>query len=495
MVSEKAPDSKNNKEGQTGFSAGPAKNKAQERRAGAKAGFEGFGWRDWAVRPWLWLPAPLAHSLSPQLLKVYRGFCAARRKAAGLWRGRAKNKEAFGGGAALGVSGPGASGPNAPGPNGSGPWTSGPDAAGPYKWAPFFWRGLYFPNPLGPAGGLDKNGLNIRDWWALGAGFCEIGTITPLPQTPNKGRILSRSLREQALWNHMGFPNRGLDFARRRLEELPPPQLRRPFKKEGGRGAGQGAKEALRGGRAAPARHERPRRAASQAGLSDSSGQARPAPVFVNIGKNRETPLARAEEDYHKSLRSLCHLADAFVINISSPNTEGLRELFGEKRLPRFLSSLKQALNEAGQAAKPGPPLILKLSPDEGEKDFRRLIDQALEAGMDGFCLGNSSAERQAAAAAFPPYGGVSGRPLARKSLFLLRALTERLRQSGAKKGDKLVVSCGGVLTPSDVLERLSEGADLAQAYSALALKGPGFLRNVSARAGAALEGQRPPMP
>ena len=423
--------------------------------------FERFGWRDWTARPWLWLPPKLAHDLSPHLLKIYSRYHAAKLKAAEKWRGWMYSQAK---------------------PLIKSRWDLGGFRPGPYQWGGFFWRNLYFPNRLGPAGGLDKSGLNVREWWALGAGFCEIGTITPIPQSPNKGKILSRSLRRQALWNHMGFPNRGLDFARRQLEKLPPPQFYSFSFKEGRRAAENSAP-----------REKPARRAISEADPFDSAARIRLAPVFVNIGKNRETPLERAEEDYHKSLRSLCHLADAFVINISSPNTEGLRGLFGAKRLPSFLNSLKKALEEAvrssppaaglkppsSQAARPCPPLILKLSPDGEEGDFFRLIDQTLEAGIDGFCLGNSSKGLKGAPADFPQYGGVSGKPLARRSLFLLKALRKHLRRQGSSADGKLIISCGGVCSPADVFERLEEGADLTQVYSALALKGPVFLRDV----------------
>ncbi len=407
---------------------GKNRSRAGPHKRSLKKSGEGFGWRDLAVRPWLWLPPRLAHDLSPHLLKISSRWHAARLFAAGKW----------------------------PAGTGGRRDDSRRLRPGPYKWGGFFWRNLYFPNPLGPAGGLDKNSLNVRDWWILGAGFCETGTVTPMPQGPNKGKILDRSLRHAALWNRMGFPNRGLDFARARLKSLPAPQFF-PM-----------------------SLNKKSCRADEPLFLDVSNREARPAPVFVNIGKNRETPLDRAEEDYSKSLKALCHLADVFVINISSPNTEGLREIFGKKRLPGFLKSLKQALKEAAPAR--CPPLILKLSPDAGESDFLRLVDQSLEAGIDGFCLGNSSIRREGAPPEFPPYGGVSGRPAAHRSRLLLKKLAGFMRRRGAR--GRLIISCGGILSPEDVFERLEEGADLVQAYSAFAFNGPGFLRRASALAG-----------
>ena len=144
----------------------------------------------------------------------------------------------------------------------------------------FSWRGIHFPNPLGTAGGIDKNALHIKDWWSLGAGFLEIGTVTPEPQKANPGKILDRSLKYRSLWNNMGFPNRGLDFMKNRLSSLP---------------------------------------------------KEKPSPVFINIGKNRQTPVSKASEDYEKLLSVLHPFADVFVINISSPNTKDLRTIFDKE--------------------------------------------------------------------------------------------------------------------------------------------------------------------
>ena len=285
----------------------------------------------------------------------------------------------------------------------------------PFQWRSFSWRHITFPNPLGTAGGIDKNALHIQDWQRLGAGFLEIGTVTPEAQTANPSKIMDRSLQYASLWNNMGFPNKGLDFMKKRLIDL---------------------------------------------------SEQRSTPLFINIGKNRQTDIARAFDDYKKLLSSLHPFADAFVINISSPNTKDLRAIFSEKRLLPFLKSMKRLIEDLN----PKIPLILKISPDE--KDFLRIIDQSIEAGIDGWCLCNSTKQRSVPHL-FPERGGVSGRLLAPLSLNLLKELKKYLVENSVK--DKLIISCGGVMRVQDVLERLKEGADLVQIYSALVFKGPGF--------------------
>ena len=320
------------------------------------------------MRPWLWIPSQSAHALTPGLLWALSKFY-----------------------------------PSAP-----------------PTWNPFCWRGIRFPNPLGPAGGIDKNGNGALCWQNLGAGFCETGTVTPLPQKANPGQTLQRSLKYKSLWNHLGFPSKGLDFVQKRL-------------------------------------------AVSQA--------KNKIPLFVNIGKNRQTPLSRTAGDYVKGIRALHPFADVFVINISSPNTKDLRALFEDRLLLPFLTALREETDRIS----PGKPLILKLSPDLEDDRFDRVIDTSLKGGMDGWCLCNTTVRRPVKNL-FPEKGGVSGKLLADRSLTLLKKLKGR---GEAALSDKLIVSCGGVLTPEDVLERLKEGADLVQVYSALVFFGPWFFRSV----------------
>lgn len=345
-------------------------------------------------RPWLWLPAPAAHALSPYFLRAH--------------------------GAAFS------------------PVT--------YEWRPRVWRGLRFANPLGLAGGVDKDATTVRGWWTLGAGFIEIGTVTPLPQGPNPGRIMGRDLAQNALWNKMGFPSRGAEAVAAQLEKLP-----RPYH----------------------------------------------TPVFINIGKNRVTANENAAQDYITCLERLYRHADAFVINISSPNTKGLRDLLKPENLHAFLAPIRSARDRiaatavataraaggAGSSATSGPgtvphatPLLLKLSPDIDDTDLNSALDVSHELGIDGYIVSNTTLHREPQSP-FPAEGGVSGAPLARLSKAMLCKTLFRL---GARREGKLVVSAGGVMSAADVRERLDMGADLVQVYSALIFSGPRFFRDVA---------------
>ncbi|NJL25633.1 MAG: hypothetical protein HC902_10970 [Calothrix sp. SM1_5_4] len=155
----------------------------------------------------------------------------------------------------------------------------------PPAWQSLEWRGLHFPNRLGIAGGVDKDARNVKAWWTMGAGFLEVGTITPQPQPGNTPPVVDRDTGHEALWNRLGFPSQGADRVKLRLTEL-----KRPF----------------------------------------------PAPVFANIGKNASTPLESAHADYIELLRKLHGCVDGFVVNISSPNTKGLRDLLKPERLHGF---------------------------------------------------------------------------------------------------------------------------------------------------------------
>ncbi len=293
------------------------------------------------------------------------------------------------------------------------------------KWNPLKWKGLTFPNRLGLAGGVDKDGELIEEWWAYGAGFVEIGTVTPKPQGPNPGKIMGRDLESRALWNRMGFPGSGADVALANLRDLP---------------------------------------------------TKRRTPVFVNIGKNRDTAKDEAAKDYAECIRTLAGFADAFVVNISSPNTSGLRELLQPKQLQRFLGAVLAARTKVEQDSPRSTPVLLKLSPDAENSALRTVVEVACELGIDGFIATNTTLAREHGSP-FPPEGGVSGAPLASRSKEVLHQLRDAL---GNNKGERLLVSVGGVMSPEDVRERLSLGADLVQVYSGLIFEGPGFFKNVA---------------
>jgi dihydroorotate dehydrogenase len=286
-------------------------------------------------------------------------------------------------------------------------------------WKPLKWKGLSFPNRLGLAGGVDKDAETVEEWWAYGAGFVEVGTITPRAQDPNPGVIINRDLQSRALWNRMGFPGGGVDVARANLMDLP---------------------------------------------------VRRRTPIFVNIGKNRDTSNDDAAKDYATCMQGLDGLADAFVVNISSPNTTGLRELLQPRRFQKFLGGVLAAKNKIGASQ---TPVLLKLSPDADDADLQSVVQVACDLGIDGFIATNTTLARNHGSP-FPPEGGVSGAPLSARSKEVLQLVRSRV---GA---NHLVVSAGGVLTPDDVRERLTLGADLVQVYTALIFEGPGFFRAVA---------------
>lgn len=343
------------------------------------------------IKPWLWLPPKLAHDLAPLGLEVMAALAPTR----------------------------------------------------DFTWRPREWRGLQFRNPLGIAGGVDKNADSLKAWQKLGAGFIEVGTVTPRPQSINPGPVMARNLEQQALWNRMGFPGEGLWSVRENLHEF-------FLEHSDARAADQNAIA----GRAAPRAFAR-------------------VPVLVNIGKNRDTANDIASRDYVECITHLAGLADAFVINVSSPNTVGLRELLQPEALLRLLGPCIAARNKS---AAPSTPLLLKLSPDI--EDLRLVVATAESLGIDGYITTNTTLHREPRSP-FPREGGVSGRPLAERSKKSLRDLLTLVR-SHASGADKLVISVGGVLTVDDVRERLEMGADLVQVYTAMAFSGPRFFADVA---------------
>ncbi len=290
------------------------------------------------------------------------------------------------------------------------------------QWKSFTWKGLQFANPMGIAGGVDKNGEHLKDWWALGCGFVEVGTVTPRPQSPNPGKILDRDLKLEAMWNRMGFPSHGAEEVFYNLS---------------------------------------------------SYGPRFRTPVFVNIGKNRYTPNISAVSDYVAVMDQLRPFADAFVVNVSSPNTTGLRDLQNKSSLTDLLGPILDRVSHFEPT-----PVLIKLSPDMGEEALAETVLHCQSLGVNGFVLTNTTLSRPATCR-FPAEGGLSGAPLKDLSR---RALEVAVQSLGSKREGLLVVSAGGVMSPEDVFERLQMGADLVQIYSALVFHGPGFFHEVARR-------------
>ena len=276
--------------------------------------------------------------------------------------------------------------------------------------------GLDFPNPIGLAAGFDKDAIGYEALGALGFGFVEVGTLTGQPQSGNPAPRLFRLPRDRALINRMGFNNRGSADAVERLK--------------------------------------RPRQTI----------------VGVNIGKTRVVPEEEAIDDYVASATRLGPFADYVVVNVSSPNTPGVRDLQRTEKLRPLLSRVREALNEVSPARR--VPLLVKIAPDLADEDVDALADLALELGLDGVIATNTTIRRDGLASDADEVercgaGGLSGPPVRERSLQILKRLH-------AKVGDRLVlISVGGIETPEQAWERIQAGATLVQIYTALIYEGP----------------------
>lgn len=284
----------------------------------------------------------------------------------------------------------------------------------PAEWRSFSWKGIYFANRLGTAGGFDKSGVMIDACYRLGFGFVEVGTVTPLEQKPNPGKIIDRDWDSKTLWNKMGFPSVGVTAVVNRLKS-----------------------------------------------------KRTKVPVFLNIGKNRTTPNESADGDYAVVIQKTHDWVQGFVINISSPNTKGLRELQSKEYLLKFLSRLRPMSSK---------PMLLKLSPDLSAEELEGVLEALIEAKFDGVILTNTTVQR-GEGSSWPVEGGLSGAVLKEQSEVALQRARAYLDK---RQSDLLLVSVGGVLTPKDVAKRLELGADLVQVYSAMVFEGFAFPKNVA---------------
>ncbi|WP_261622961.1 quinone-dependent dihydroorotate dehydrogenase [Nesterenkonia marinintestina] len=287
--------------------------------------------------------------------------------------------------------------------------------------------GLRWPSPFGLAAGFDKGADAVLPLAALGFGHIEVGTVTAHAQPGNDRPRLFRLIGDRALINRMGFNNDGAEAVGRRLRAL----------------------RARTEARRAAGRH---------------------APVVgVNIGKTKATPLDEAAEDYLTSARTLAPWADYLVVNVSSPNTPGLRRLQDIEALRPLLGAVRDA---ARRSASRHVPLLVKIAPDLADDDVDAVADLATDLRLDGIIATNTTVSREGLTAsdvtvADAGAGGLSGPVLAARSLEVLARLRDRLPKEVA------VVSVGGVTDADDVAERLARGADLVQGYTAFVYRGP----------------------
>ncbi|EMR01525.1 quinone-dependent dihydroorotate dehydrogenase [Cesiribacter andamanensis] len=282
--------------------------------------------------------------------------------------------------------------------------------------------GLTFANPVGLAAGLDKNAVLVDELAHFGFGFIEIGTLTPRPQAGNPLPRLFRLPADGGLINRMGFNNEGVMAAVERLKKC---------------------------------RHQ--------------------TIIGGNIGKNKDTPNEEAELDYKACFEALYKVVDYFVVNVSSPNTPNLRALQEREPLQRLILSLQEQ-----NAAKPRPkPILLKIAPDLNEAQLDDIVALAAETKLSGLIATNTTISREglhtpSAQIEAIGAGGLSGKPLARRSTEVIRYLH---RQSG---GTLPIIGVGGISTPEDALEKLAAGASLIQLYTGFIYEGPALVRRIN---------------
>jgi dihydroorotate dehydrogenase len=280
--------------------------------------------------------------------------------------------------------------------------------------------GLTFPNPIGLAAGLDKNGVALPAWAALGFGFIEIGTVTAKAQPGNPKPRVFRLPEQQALINWLGFNNDGADAIGQRLAAL------------------------------------------------RESGRWPAIPVGINIGKSRATPLEQATDDYLYSYRILRDFADYITLNISSPNTPGLRELQGPEKLSELLYAIG---NEAGRAPK---PLLVKISPDVSGAELKAILAVCEENGISGIIATNTTLDHSTIPPQLDQAGGLSGAPLRDKSTALVREIAAQCKIP--------VIATGGIFDAESAREKFQAGAVLVQLYTGLVYRGPQLLREIMDR-------------
>ncbi len=272
--------------------------------------------------------------------------------------------------------------------------------------------GLEFKNPVGVAAGFDKNATMIYAWAALGFGWGEIGAVTPKPQSGNEKPRSWRHIKYEALQNAYGFNNDGVDIIKKRLKKVYPFIL----------------------------------------------------PIAANIGKNKTTPEERAVEDYKILVNELKESADMFVVNISSPNTPGLRNLLNEEFIITLFNELKKLTKK---------PVLIKFSPDMENEMIAKLANLSVLHGADGIIVTNTTINYNLINTPIKR-GGISGKPLAKRSYEVLKIVANEIF------GKVPIVSVGGIDSAEEAYKRIKAGASLLQVYSGIIYKGPGLVGKIN---------------
>lgn len=278
--------------------------------------------------------------------------------------------------------------------------------------------GIEFANPIGLAAGLDKNGEHIDSLADCGFGFIEIGTVTPMAQPGNPGPRLFRLVNDEAIINRMGFNNEGVEYLVNQVKK-----------------------------------------------------SRRNCVLGINIGKNRKTSLDKAIEDYQYALASVYSYADYITINISSPNTPGLRDLQHGDELKNLLKTLKQDQAKLSKEHTRYVPLLVKIAPDLEEGDIKELARTFIDNDIDGVIATNTTNGREGVSGVHSnEEGGLSGKPLAAKSDEVLALLSDSLQ------GRIPIIAVGGVFCAADARRKIKLGASLIQVYTGFIYKGPSLI-------------------
>jgi len=282
--------------------------------------------------------------------------------------------------------------------------------------------GLRFANPVGLAAGMDKDGTCIDGLASLGFGFLELGTVTPLPQPGNPKPRLFRLPEHEGIINRMGFNNGGVN------------------------------------------------------GLLDNLSHAQYRGILgINIGKNFNTPIERAQADYVLCLRAVYQRADYVTVNISSPNTSNLRELQKGNAFTDLLRSISDTRAALQKETGSYTPIAVKIAPDLEEAQLDFIVEALLESGMDAVIATNTTLDREAVAGhpQAKETGGLSGAPVRKRSTEIIRGLSNRL------DGRMPIIGVGGIFSADDAREKLDAGASLLQVYSGLIYRGPGLVGEI----------------
>ncbi len=279
--------------------------------------------------------------------------------------------------------------------------------------------GMDFSNPVGLAAGMDKDGVAVGGWQTLGFGFAELGTITPLPQPGNEAPRIWRIRERRALINSLGFPSEGMEAVARRIGRV----------RKGG--------IAIR--------------------------------LALNFGPNKNTPPTGVAAAYASLMARMGALADFVVINVSSPNTPGLRNW----QSPEKMREIFDAMRERAGDTLPRTPILLKIAPDLERNDLFRICDTALELGLDGIVACNSTVARDAVGVSSPHPGGLSGQPLKIRARELIRDIYTRT-------GGKIpVIGVGGIASAEDAWLHVRAGAAMVELYTSLIYEGPGLVGRI----------------